>query len=71
MDVDAARRDLIGAAHRLQNDNPEVGAILLECTNMGPYAADIGRATGLPVWSIYEFVTWFQSGLEPRSFPPP
>ena len=42
------------------------GAIGLECTNMAPYAADIRVATGFPLFSIYNFITWFQQGLQPR-----
>jgi Asp/Glu/hydantoin racemase len=67
MNVEAARQDLVEAGRELAGANPEVGAILLECTNMVPYAADINRVTGLPVFSIYSFVTWFQSALQPRA----
>ena len=66
MDVDLAGHENIEAAKSLLKDNPEVGAIVLECTNMIPYAADIGQATGLPVFSIYNFINWFQQGLQPR-----
>jgi len=68
LDVDAARADNVAAAKALQADNPDLGAIVLECTNMVPYAADIRAVTGLPVFSIASFVTWFQSGLSPRVF---
>ena len=67
LNVEAARQDLIDAGQDLAQANPDLGAILLECTNMVPYAADINRATGLPVFSIYSFVTWFQSALTPRA----
>ena len=45
-----------------------IGAIVLECTNMMPYAAAIRRRTGLAVYDMYSFVTWFHYGLEPRRF---
>ena len=67
LDVELARQDLIDAGRALSEANPDLGAILLECTNMVPYAAEIARATGLPVFSIYSFVTWFQSALQPRA----
>jgi len=67
LDVELARQDLIDAGRTLAQANPDLGAILLECTNMVPYAADINKATGLPVFSIYSFVTWFQSALQPRA----
>lgn len=69
LDVEAARDDNVEAARALASRHPEVGAIVLECTNMVPYAADIRAATGLPVYSIESFVTWFHSGLVPRRHP--
>lgn len=68
LDVELARADLIDAGNRLVRDFPETGAIVLECTNMVPYAADLRQALGLPIYSIYSFVTWFQAGLMPRIF---
>ena len=47
---------------------PDIGAIILECTNMVPYAPDIARASGRPVYSIYTYLTWFHAGLMPRVF---
>ncbi len=66
LDVDMARQENIDAAVSLVTENPQLGAIVLECTNMIPYAADIRDATGLPVFSIYNFISWFQQGLQPR-----
>ncbi len=68
LNVEKARADNVEAALRLQKNHPELGAIVLECTNMCPYAADIQSATGLPVFSIVSFVTWFHSGLLPPRF---
>ncbi|GAA6163050.1 aspartate/glutamate racemase family protein [Pelagimonas sp. KU-00592-HH] len=65
LNVALAREDNVQAALALQAENPDLGAIVLECTNMCPYAADISAATGLPTYSILSLVTWFQSGLQP------
>jgi Asp/Glu/hydantoin racemase len=70
LDVDLARGDLIDAGNQLVRDHPDIGAIVLECTNMTPYAADLRQTLGLPIYSIYSFVTWFQTGLMPRIFDP-
>lgn len=70
MDIAAARADNVAAAKALAAD-PSIGAIVLECTNMVPYAADIRAATGLPVFSIYNFIVWFQASLAPKTFPYP
>ena len=68
LDVDAARQDNVEAARALVAANPDLGALVLECTNMVPYAADIRSATGLPVFSIETLVGWFQAALVPRRF---
>ena len=68
LDVELAREDNIEAALALQKANNDLGAIVLECTNMIPYAADIRLATGLPVFTIESFVSWFQSGLQPKRY---
>ncbi len=57
LDVDAARAEHVRVARRLLGEHPDVGAIVLECTNMPPYAADIRRATGRPVFDIVSLVT--------------
>lgn len=66
MDVDHAKAENVAAALRLVRENPDVGAVVLECTNMTPYAADIGQAIGLPVFSIVSFVEWLHASLVPK-----
>jgi|TARA_R110002072_G_scaffold106760_7_gene233046 Asp/Glu/hydantoin racemase len=68
LNVTLARQDLLDAGARMRARHPEVGAFVLECTNMVPYAADLRQAYGLPVYSIYSFLSWFQAGLQPRVF---
>ena len=68
LDVELARRDVVDGARRLVNAHPEVGAIVLECTNMCPYSADVAEAVGLPVYDFVSLVIWFQSGLRPPRF---
>ena len=68
MDIDLAQADVVGAAQDLVARHPEVGAIVLECTNMPPYAAAVQQATGRPVYDIYSLITWFHAGLRPRVF---
>jgi hypothetical protein len=68
MDIDLAERDVVGAGKELVAKHPDVGAIVLECTNMPPYAAALQREVGLPVYDIYAMITWFHAGLRPRAF---
>jgi Asp/Glu/hydantoin racemase len=72
LDVEAAREEHIRVARRLVGEHRDVGAIVLECTNMPPYADDIRRETGLPVFDITSLVRMahdaLAAGLSPRPF---
>ena len=68
LDVAAAERDILAAGDRLVASHEGIGAVLLECTNMVPYARALSQRLRLPVFSIYTLVTWFHSGLIPRDF---
>ena len=52
LDAGLADAATVAAALRLANRVPELGAIVLECTNMPPYAEAVRVATGLPVYDI-------------------
>ncbi len=68
MDIALAEQDILDAGRTLVARHPEVGAIVLECTNMPPYAAALREAVGLPVYDIYSMIRWFQAGIRPRRF---
>ena len=70
LDVTGARKTMLEAAQDMIAKHPDIGAILLECTNMVPYADSIAQATGRPVYSIYTYLKWFHAGLAPHSFTP-
>jgi Asp/Glu/hydantoin racemase len=48
------RDDIVERAKRLVQENPNVGAIVLECANLPPFAKAVQDAVNLPV---YDFVT--------------
>ena len=68
MDIALAEQDIVDAGRELIARHPDVGAIVLECTNMPPYAAALQAAVGLPVYDIYSLITWFHAGLRARAF---
>jgi aspartate/glutamate racemase len=71
LDAALAERDILDAGEALIGQHNDIGAVLLECTNMVPYARALSEHLRLPVFDIYGFVCWFQSGLAPRDFGPP
>jgi Asp/Glu/hydantoin racemase len=73
LDVDLAREEHVRVARRLIAEHPDVGALVLECTNMPPSTADIQRETGLPVFDVVSLVRMAHdalvAGLAPRRAP--
>lgn len=68
MDVGLAARDVLNAGRTLMRRHPDVGAVVLECTNMPPYAHALRQALGVPVYDIYSLITWLHAGIRPRDF---
>jgi Asp/Glu/hydantoin racemase len=68
LDVTLAEQDILDAGNQLLARHPDVGAIVLECTNMPPYSAALQAEIGLPVYDIYSMINWFHNGLRPRAF---
>jgi len=57
LDVEAAREATVSAALRLVERRPEIESIVLECTNMPPYADAVRAATGRPVHDLISLLT--------------
>ncbi|HZF80427.1 MAG TPA: aspartate/glutamate racemase family protein [Rubrivivax sp.] len=57
IDTAAAELDVTAAALRLVRRVPTVRSLVLECTNMPPYAAAVRRATGRPIHHLLSLVT--------------
>ncbi len=65
LDATAAEREMIEAAQCFKATHSGLGAIVLECANMAPYASEVRRATGLPIYSMVGALRWFQASLAP------
>lgn len=66
MDNTKAREEVVGLALEMQEENPDIGAILLECSDMPPYAAEIQAKTQLPVFDFITLKKWLRSGVNQR-----
>jgi hypothetical protein len=56
LDVQRAEAEVVAAAKRLLDRHPEIDSLVLECTNMPPYAAAVQRGTGRPVHHLLTLV---------------
>lgn len=52
LDAADAEAQVVGAAQRLLARHPDVDTLVLECTNLPPYAPALRQATGLPVHDV-------------------
>ena len=68
LDVEKSKDELVKVAEEMIFNYPEVGAIVLECTNMTPYAADIHEEIGLPVFDIFTMVTMVYHAVVRKRF---
>lgn len=68
-DFEALEAEVVAAARDFARCRPDLGALVLECTNLPPHARAVARATGLPVYDVVGFVEWFARGLAPPAFP--
>lgn len=67
-DPSVLRAEVIAAAQDLVQRHPDIGALVVECTNMPAYSADLREHLGMPVYDIVSLVEWFHAGLQPRRF---
>jgi len=60
--------ELVDLAKELVKENPDVGAILLECSDMPPYAWAIQNAVQLPVFDFISLINWVNYAVVRRPF---
>lgn len=63
-----AQQEIIGLAEELMEENDDLGAILLECSDMPPYAAAIQEITQLPVFDFITLIKWLHSGVAQKPY---
>ena len=68
LDPAKAQDDVIKAGRRLLAKSPEVGAIVLECTNMAPYSKALADELGMPVYDILGLLGWWYRSIQPPAF---
>jgi Asp/Glu/hydantoin racemase len=63
LDVAGAEAAVLAAGRRLLASWPDIGAVVLECTNMPPYRDALARELGLPV---HDLVTLIEGRIATR-----
>jgi hypothetical protein len=68
LDVARLEREVLGRAEALVGAEPAVGALLLECTDLVPFAHALQARTGLPVFDIVTLTAMVHATLTRRPY---
>jgi hypothetical protein len=68
LDAFALEAEVVAATKRLTDGNPDIGAILLECADLPPYARAVARAVDLPVFDYVTMIETVQRALNPPRY---
>jgi len=63
MDVELLRTEIVGIAQRFFEQHPDMGGMLIECSNLPTFSADIQQVTGLPVFDFITFTKFIHSSV--------
>lgn len=63
VDIDECRNDLKKVTERAIQEHSEIGAFVLECTNMPPFTNDIKQLSGLPVYDIISLLGFARNAV--------
>ena len=68
MDADLLRDEIVGIATRFAGQHPDMAGMLLECSNLPTFSADIQRATGLPVFDFITFTRFIYASVVQQTY---
>jgi len=68
LEVEKVEAEVVAQARRMTTADPAIRAVLLECSNLPPYAAAVQRAVGLPVYDFVTMIHHVQSALVQAPF---
>ena len=68
IESDDMRNDLINVICDAQKVRPDIGAVLLECTGLPPFADSIQTKTGLPVFDFIACIEWMHRAVVAKTY---
>ncbi len=60
--------DVLSGVKRLMKKDKNIGAIMLECTELSPHAVAVQKMVKMPVWDYTSLTNWIYSGCVRRPF---
>lgn len=68
LDSDLIEAGVVQRAQQLLKEEPDIGAILLECSLLPPYGAAVQEAVGLPVFDFVTMINYVHSTVVRQRF---
>jgi len=68
LDSDAIEREVLDVAGALVRANPDIGALLLECSEFPPYSAAVQATLRLPVFDFQTLIRYVYSAVAQRPY---
>jgi len=68
LDSDLIEAETVACARELTELHPDMGAIVLECSMLPPYAKAVQDETGLPVFDFITMIDYFHAGTHRRPY---
>jgi len=59
---------VVECAQEMVREHPDIGAVLLECSDLPPFAAAVQDAVGLPVFDFITMINWIYRALVQRPY---
>lgn len=68
LDSAAVEKEIVNVGERLVEENPDIGAILLECSLLPPYSQALQKAVQLPVFDYVTMINFVFSAVVTRCY---
>jgi len=68
IDVEQMRSDVLHATDKLMAKTQNLRAIIIECSNLSTYSADVREHTGVPVFDIVSAANWLEYAVNPKRY---
>jgi Asp/Glu/hydantoin racemase len=68
LDSDSLERELVDHISEFISADPSIGAILLQCSELPPYARAIQRAVALPVFDVTSLGRWVHQTVSQQAY---
>ncbi len=68
LDSDLITQETASIAESMVAEHPDMGAILLECSMLPPYAKAVQDAVGLPVYDFITAIDYLEAGTHQRGY---